>query len=244
MKSSGFQFKQFYIEHADSAMKVGTDSIMLGSWIDIDGAQKLLDIGTGSGLLAIMLAQKTSGNCQIVGIDIDSGAIQQALKNAQQSPWSKQLFFETVSIQNFCVDNTFDLIVSNPPYFPVNKKSNQTANQLNSITSRVIARQTAELNHQVLLENVVKHLSANGRFYCVLPDESTLEFIQLAESVGLFCEQQLKVKAKVQGKVIRQLLSFRKVKTSIEYSDITIYGEKEKYSDKYRELCKDFYLNF
>jgi tRNA1Val (adenine37-N6)-methyltransferase len=217
---------------------------MLGSWIDVAGVKNVLDIGTGSGLLAIMLAQEASDHCQIIGIDIDSSAIQQALENALQSPWSKQLCFETVSIQNFCVNNKFDLIVSNPPYFPINKKSNQTVNQKNSSTTRINARQTTELNHQVLLENVVKYLSTQGRFYCVLPDESALEFIELAESVGLFCEQQLKVKAKVQGKVIRHLFSFRLTETSIQYSDIIIYGEKEKYSTEYRELCKEYYLNF
>lgn len=239
-RMSGFQFKQFYIEHASSAMKVGTDSIMLGSWVDVVGAQNILDIGAGSGLLAIMLAQKTSEDCQILGIDIDAAATQQAIKNAEQSPWSKQLFFESISIQNLCSDNAFDLIISNPPYFPINHASNL----INTQNMRINARQTAELTHLVLLENIDKHLSEDGRFFCVLPDESLLRFIEFSESLGLYCTQHLRVQAQPKGKVIRHLLSFRRVKTSTQFSDITIYGEKEKYSTEYRELCKEYYQNF
>ena len=133
----GFKFKQFTIEHDKCAMKVGTDSIMLGSWVHTNNAQRILDIGTGSGLLSIMLAQKTQDTCLIDGIDIDAEAILQAEGNAKNCPWSERLTFQHTSIQLFSVETGYDLIVSNPPYFPVNL----SANKIHSIPNRLNARQ-------------------------------------------------------------------------------------------------------
>ena len=116
-KNSGFQFKQFFIEHIHCAMKVGTDSIMLGSWVSTCQAKRILDIGCGSGILSLMLAQKTTNDCQIHGIDVDAGAVKQAIINSKNCPWHDRLIFSQVSMQNFHSQACFDVIVSNPPYF-------------------------------------------------------------------------------------------------------------------------------
>ncbi|MCF2949039.1 methyltransferase domain-containing protein [Paraglaciecola aquimarina] len=222
-------------------MKVGTDSIMLGSWVNVANAKNILDIGTGSGLLAIMLAQNVQPDCKITGIDLDVSAIVQAVSNGAQSPWAEQLFFEQVALQIFQVNTPFDLIVSNPPYFPVNHASNAK----NSDIKRIKARQISGLNHAELLERVATLLTEAGRFYCVLPDDAVAKFIVFAESVGLYCKEQLKVKANPEGKVIRHLLLFSKQKSQMLISHMCIYGEqKEKYSTEYRKLCREYYLNF
>jgi tRNA1Val (adenine37-N6)-methyltransferase len=154
----GFQFKQFFIEHDNCAMKVGTDSIMLGSWITANEASRVLDIGCGSGLLGIMLAQKTAEDCQIIGIDIDAAAVQQASINAQHCPWPHKLQFLQGAVQSLqdtaVFDAPFDLIVSNPPFFATNPKAN-AQNQANPDLARLHARQTTQLSHAILLQVVI-----------------------------------------------------------------------------------------
>ncbi len=221
-------------------MKVGTDSIMLGSWVNIENTQTILDIGTGSGLLAIMLAQKATVDCRIVGIDIDSQAITQAKFNGEQCPWSKQVSFVKSSLQQYNCEIAFDLIVCNPPYFVIN----QTANLQNNKTQRVTARQTTELTHADLLTLSEQHLSPYGRFCCVLPADIDNEFVALAAKVGLYCVNQMAVKSKPEGKIIRYLYEFSKKPKELSYSDINIHNVNGGYSAEYQNLCKQFYLNF
>jgi tRNA1Val (adenine37-N6)-methyltransferase len=229
-------------------MKVGTDSIMLGSWVKTDSAQRILDIGTGSGLLAIMLAQKSQHTCCIDGIDIDVAAIAQARINAQNCPWAEQLTFQNSSLQEFPMTSVYDLIVSNPPYFSINV----SANKVHSAKNRLNARQTIALDHPTLLQEVTKHLSANGKFCCVLPSDVAMVFIMYAETIGLYCARELKVKPKPQTHVTRRLLEFsrsKKLKISAEYyeeisEEISIYDHLGSYSEEYIGLCKDYYLNF
>lgn len=236
----GFQFKQFTIEDDVCAMKVGTDSIMLGSWIQAKYAQRILDIGTGSGLLAIMLAQKTQNTCLINAIDIDAAAISQAKENANNSPWAQRLSFEHISLQQLQSDAEYDLIVSNPPYFPINV----SANKMHSVQSRLHARQTIELDHTTLLQEVTKHLSQDGRFCCVLPVDIAKLFIIDAESFGLHCTRELQVQPKQQSHATRILLEFSREKENKTCGNLCIYNQLAKYSEEYITLCKDYYLNF
>jgi tRNA1Val (adenine37-N6)-methyltransferase len=236
----GFKFKQFTIEHDACAMKVGTDSIMLGSWVQTNNAQRVLDIGTGSGLLALMLAQKTHNTCLIEGIDIDAAAISQAKDNGKNCPWAQRLTFYHTSLQQFPVVADFDLIVSNPPYFSINLSANKT----HSAKNRLNARQTIELDHPTLLREVKKHLSDSGRFCCVLPINESQLFIEHAGSVGLYCSQELQVQPKHQTHVTRILLEFSCIKKTNVSEKISIYDHLGDYSEKYVALCKDYYLNF
>ena len=189
-------------------MKVGTDSIMLGSWVQTKHAQRILDIGTGSGLLAIMLVQKAQDTCLIDGIDIDAIAISQAKDNAKNCPWPQRLTFYCSSLQQFPFGKSYDLIVCNPPYFPINVRANKSQLAQN----RPTARQTIELDHPTLLHEVTKHLSANGQFCCVLPVDVAEVFTAHAESVGLYCSRELQVQPKQQTHVTRLLLAFSYIK--------------------------------
>ncbi len=221
-------------------MKVGTDSIMLGSWVQTKNAQRILDIGTGSGLLGIMLAQKTQNTCLIDGIDIDAAAISQAKGNAKNCPWAERLTFQHTSLQHFAFGKGYDLIISNPPYFPINV----SANKAHSAQSRPNARQTIELDHPTLLQEVTKHLSASGQFCCVLPVDVAKVFIVDAESLGLYCARELQVQPKQQSHVTRLLLEFSRIKKAKTCGKLSIYDHLGSYSEKYIALCKDYYLNF
>lgn len=236
----GFKFKQFTIEHDKCAMKVGTDSIMLGSWVQNNKAQRILDIGTGSGLLGIMLAQKTHDTCLIHGIDIDAAAISQAKENAKNSPWSEQLTFQHTCLQQFSVDLVYDLIVSNPPFFPINHRANKELLAIN----RLNARQTVELDHPTLIQEVTKRLSASGTFCCVLPADVAKEFLLNAETEGLYCTKELQVQPKQQSQVTRILLEFSRIKRARTCEKLSIYNHLGRYSKEYITLCKDYYLNF
>lgn len=235
-----FRFKQFTIEDDICAMKVGTDSIMLGSWIQTKHAKRILDIGTGSGLLAMMLAQKTPQNCLVDGIDIDAAAISQAIGNAKNGPWEQRLSFHHIDLQTFPSTTAYDLIVSNPPYFPINISANKT----HSVKNRVSARQTIELEHPTLLRAVNTLLTNNGKFCCVLPMEIAQVFTNYAESVGLFCNRELQVQPKPYSAVTRLLLEFSRTQTNKTSEKLIIYNDISQYSKEYKVLCKDYYLNF
>jgi tRNA1Val (adenine37-N6)-methyltransferase len=236
----GFKFKQFAIEDCACAMKVGTDSIMLGSWIRTKNAQNILDIGTGCGLLSIMLAQKAPETCLIEGIDIDANAITQAKNNANKCPWPERLTFQHISLQQFPIVKVYDLIVCNPPYFPINTHANKT----HSLISRKSARQTIDLDHPTLIKELIKHLSESGRFCCVLPVDAAKAFIPSAQKIGLYCTRQLQVQPKHQSSVTRLLLEFNRIDNIKISEKLSIYNELGQYSDEYKALCKDYYLNF
>lgn len=236
----GFKFKQFTIEDDACAMKVGTDSLMLGSWVQTKDAQKILDIGTGSGLLAVMLAQKSQQTCFIDAIDIDAAAISQARDNAKNCPWGARLFFHHMGVQVFSNTNAYDLIVSNPPYFPINVSANKT----NATKSRLNARQTIELDHPTLLSAVNGLLTSNGKFCCVLPMEIAKLFTSDAESVGLFCTRELQVQPKPSAPMTRLLLEFSRIKSNKTVEELSIYNHLSQYTEEYKRLCKDYYLNF
>lgn len=227
-------------------MKVGTDSIMLGSWMDSTSATNILDIGTGSGLLAIMAAQNASTDCNIVGIDINQQSIVQAQDNASASPWSDQLIFENVALQGFKVSIGFDLIVSNPPYFPLNLTANSkaTVNLKPSNKSRIEARQTISLDHPTLLDNVLAHLTPAGEFCCILPFEVRDSFVNYAQSIGLFCHRELQIRSKPGSKVKRHLLAFGRNKQKRQLQTLNIYVDATQYSAQYIALCKEYYVNF
>ena len=236
----GFRCKQFTIEDDQCAMKVGTDSLMLGSWVEVNGAKHILDIGTGSGLLAIMLAQKADHICQIEGIDIDRNAIKQAKVNASNSPWSQQLHFYQRSLQEYASNIKYELIVSNPPYFP----ENISANKIDSLTNRQRARQTLTLDHQSLLQHVVLMMAEQGQFYCVLPAQSAELFCKYAQQVGLYCVNMLWVLAKPNKTASRVLMAFSLQQASQKAQQIIIHTHDGNYSADYMALCQDFYLNF
>ena len=235
MPNPYFSFKQFTVFHDKCAMKVGIDGVLLGAWTPIENAQKILDIGTGTGLIALMLAQRSEA--MITGIDIDQSAALQANENVQTSPWSNRIGIFEKSLQNFAFNSTerFDLIVSNPPYF-VNSTKTPAEN-------RTAARHTDLLTHEELMENALKLLSPVGRICLILPIIEGQKCIEFAETKNLFCTKQVTVYPKPGVEAKRLLLEFSLIQSKKTETGITIESEtRHQYSSEFTELAKDFYL--
>ena len=239
MSNPGFQFKQFYVRHDQCAMKVGTDGVLLGAWAGENTTYpRILDIGTGSGLIALMLAQRFE-RAQIIGIDIDIEASQQAHENFQASPWHTRLQVQHTALQDFSVneEGLFDLIVSNPPFFQNSLK--------NPNYQRSTARHTDTLPHSVLLASVARLLKEDGRFCVILPTELTDSLLQTALQYGLHEQRRLEVYPTPQRPCKRILLDFGKKKSVFPLQEkliIEMEG-RHNYSPEYRQLTSSFYLH-
>lgn len=234
MPNPYFRFKQFSVFHDKCAMKVGVDGVTLGAWADVSDATSILDVGCGSGLIALMLAQRS--DAEITAVDIDAQCILQSGENIDTSPWKERISLVHYSFQDFAVSYSgkFDLIVSNPPFF-INSLKNPSQ-------SRSLARHTDTLLHKDLVRNAKKLLPEKGKFCVILPVVEGEQFIELAENEGLFCSQKVNVFPNPEKPAKRLLLEFRKVKTVCEISELTIEKERGIYTTEYREMVKDFYL--
>ncbi len=230
-----FRFKQFTVFHNQCAMKVGIDGVLLGAWADVCGVTSVLDIGAGSGLISLMLAQRSDAN--IDAIDIDEGAVQQSGLNFCNSPWAELLNIAKVSLQEFAqsAPKKYDLIVSNPPYFVNSLKTPDT--------QRATARHTETLSHEELISCAEKLLNKTGRIALILPVEEGNKCIEFAKAFGLYCSKLVKVYPKPNAQVKRLLieLSFDEKKTTL--SEITIESQvRHSYSAEFTALARDFYL--
>ena len=235
MSSSSFTFKQFTVYHDICAMKVGVDGVLLGAWTPVNSAARILDVGTGSGLIALMLAQRSEA--EITAIDLDDGAIRQARINFMHSPWNNRLKLIHHSFQDYADSkpDLFDLIVSNPPYFIDSLKAPDD--------SRALARHTDSLNHEELLSGSVKLLKKTGRICMILPVDEGLQCVKLAEKFQLFCLQKVFIYPKPGKPAKRVLLEFGFYAIKTPESSLTIENEtRHSWSDDYISLTKDFYL--
>ncbi len=234
MPNPYFQFKQFKINQDRCAMKVGTDGVLLGAWADVSGVQSILDIGTGTGLIALMLAQRSSA--AISGIEIDEEATAQAIENVRNSPWQERINIENVSLQAFMKNTgySFDLIVSNPPYFNKSLK--------NPDDRRSVARHTDSLSRQDLIAAAVALLSGTGRLAVILPTAEGLEFILQAETNGLYCSKKTKVIPRPGAMEKRLLLEFSRTKRICLEDSLLIEIERHCYSEEFRRLTDAYYL--
>ena len=233
-----FQFKQFTIHHNRCAMKVGTDGVLLGAWTNIENARRIIDIGTGSGLIALMLAQRCP-SATVLGIDICENAVSQAKENVQNSPFSQKIDIEHCSVQDFAERNAhiFDLAVSNPPFF---------ANSLPSpARERTLARHTETLSLSSLFMSAAQLLSAEGRFSIIYPIDQLHEVLDCAASQGFFLLRQTTVFPTPHVRPKRVLLEFsKKTHCTPIYNTLVVETERHHYSDNFRALAKDFYLKF
>lgn len=216
-------------------MKLGTDSVLIGAWAKNNNAKKILDIGTGTGVIALMMAQKTKAH--IDAIDIEYAAHIQAKENFSASPWSKRLNSFHTSIQEFSSAKKYDLIISNPPYFhlPTSHKEKE-GNQ---------ARFTHLLSFSDLAEHVVRLLSAKGNFYVIFPIHEGAMFANEAEKRGLYLTDMVWIKTTNRKKFPKRILmqfGFSK-KDDIDDSLLIIQSEN-KYTEDYKELTKEYYLQF
>lgn len=237
MPNSWFQFKQFKVNQDKTAMKVGTDGVLLGAWADVENSNQILDVGTGTGLIALMLAQRAP-QATVLGIDVDSEAAMQASQNFADSPWNDRLSAQKSDFKNFhqSDDSKFDHIVSNPPYFRSSLKSPQV--------SRTLARHDTDLTYESLISSTLENLSEEGRFSVVLPYVEGSIFIALAASKGLFCSRKVNVYPTPTSAIKRLLLEFRREKQAKPTeSDLIIEVEgRHIYSPEYVSLTREFYL--
>jgi tRNA1Val (adenine37-N6)-methyltransferase len=250
-----FRFKQFTIRQDKCAMKVCTDACLFAAWV----AQKIrdpkslacvtqsgreirniLDIGTGTGLLAVMLAQKNP-DAVIDAVEIDETAAQQAKENFQASPWKERLRVYNISIQQFNSttqpinqSTKYDLIISNPPFFENHLKSNNA--------KRNLALHSEELSSEELLVAIDKNLKDEGSFAVLLPYHRTEEFINLALRNAFHPAEEILIKQTPKHNYFRSILLFTKLEVSTRRSEIIIQDEDGKYTDQFVELLKDYYL--
>lgn len=237
MANNYFRFKQFKVVQDLCAMKVGTDGVLLGAWAPVnENDEYMLDIGCGSGLIALMLAQRNL-KAKITGIDIDAGAALQSSLNFLNSPWPDRLRAEHLSLQQFALNckQRYDLIVSNPPYFTNSLKAPDKA--------RNTARHNDSLNSNELLRISSLLLKETGRICLILPVEEGELCFKTAANYNLYLRQQVKVLPKPESKVKRLILEFVKTPCECMHSEITIESEQRHvYSEDFSMLVKDFYL--
>ena len=233
MPNPYFSFKQFTVRHDRCAMKVGTDGVLLGAWIDLNSSRRILDIGTGTGLIALMLAQRCS-DARIIAVDIDSAAVEQAQENIQASPWKNRVEVLQQDICTYHPHGTFDTIVSNPPYFIDSLKCPDG--------QRSTARHTDTLDADRLIGKVFELLSPDGSFSIILPAEQTEDLIRVADEKGLYPSRQTWVITRPGLSPKRILMEFRKISTVFQPDELVIELERHVYSEEYIALTKEFYL--
>lgn len=230
-----FLFKQFSITQENTAMKVGTDGVLLGAWSKaIEG--KILDIGTGTGLIALMLAQRTK-TALIDAIEIDKLASEDAQKNFDNSVWKERLISFNSPLQDFQPQKEYDLIISNPPFF-INATKAPEINRNN-------ARHTDSLSFDELISSVKRLLANTGIFSLILPINEANHFIELAQLNKLFLNRKCLVKPSPTKAAKRTLMEFSFTKKEIVEEELTIETEnRHEYTKEYISLTKDFYLKF
>jgi len=224
------------IKQEGAAMKVGTDGVLLGAWANVENAKSVLDIGTGSGVIALMIAQRC--NAKIQAVEIDASSALQAGHNFEQTPWGNRLSVSDVSVQEYSKDSAtqFDLIVSNPPYFNKSLKSPSP--------ERTLTRHTDELSNTDLLESVSKLLQPDGRFCAIFPYTEGNLFIAEAVNYGLFCNKKLFIQTKPDKPIIRILTEFSFHKKRLPENNLSIHTSEGDYTEEYKRLTTDFYLAF
>ncbi len=229
-----FQFKQFSVRQAKSAMKVGTDGVLLGAWVDVQGVRKALDVGTGTGLIALMLAQRS--DARIDAVEIDAGAAAEASENAAASPWADRVRVFHQSIQDYArqANERYDLVVSNPPFF--------TGGVLSAYQDRASVRHTVKLPHGDLLDAARKLLQPQGRLAVILPYLEGLRFGELAASYGFYLCRRTKVRPLPHQPFNRLLLEFARDVRPLKESELVIQDAQGQWSADYVELTRPFYI--
>ncbi|MDF2155435.1 tRNA1(Val) (adenine(37)-N6)-methyltransferase [Vibrio sp. CAU 1672] len=237
MKSStpttkGFTFKQFSIAAGDSGMPVSTDGVLLGAWAACRSDGQILDIGTGTGLLALMCAQRFC-HAHITALDIEPTAIAAAQDNFAQSPWPERLALKHRDVQSYAPPVRFDSIVCNPPYFNSGEQAKQT--------QRAIARHTSSLPHDKLLEQCARLLTPDGSASFILPIIEGERFITMATNTGWHLTRRCQVKPSTKKPVHRLLFELSRQARPLQEENLTIHTQ-HGYSEAFIQLTRGFYL--
>jgi tRNA1Val (adenine37-N6)-methyltransferase len=232
-----FQFKQFSVQQDRCAMKVGTDAVLLGAWCPIDNNPiSILDIGSGTGILALMLAQRSNAE-QIDALEIDEEAYEQCVENFENSPWSDRLFCFHAGLDEFIdePEDEYDLIISNPPFYAEDYKTENF--------QRDLARFQDALPFEELIEAADLLLSENGIFAVILPFKEEQRFIDLCAEFELFPVKITRVRGNSSTPIVRSLLAFKRYELStLEADEVIIETARHQYTNDYIDLTKDFYL--
>ena len=232
-----FKFKQFSVEQDRCAMKVGTDSVLLGAWCPIDNNPKtILDIGAGTGILSLMLAQRTNAD-QIDAVEIDEDAYEQCVANYENSPWSDRLFCYHAALDELVEDpeDEYDIIISNPPFYSEDFKTDNT--------QRDLARFQDAMPFEDLIEAADLLLSENGIFAVIIPFKEEERFLNLCAEFELYPVKATHVRGSYTTPIVRSLLAFKRYELSVLVADeLVIEINRHEYTDEYIELTRDFYL--
>ena len=236
MANNYFSFKQFTIYQDKSAFKVGTDGVLLGAGADVTGVKRILDIGSGTGLIAIMLAQRCDAD--IVAIEPDTESYRQACDNVKLCTWKSRIKVEHTDLQNYFPGNEkFDLIVSNPPYFTDSLKSPDPR--------KSAARHNDSLTSDEILTGVSRLLEDDGRVQLIMPYAEGNVFIAEAQNYGLYCNNILKIKPMPTSETRRLILTFSRQRLRTTETFLTIeHGKRHEFTKEYISLTEDFYLKF
>lgn len=234
-----FRFKQFTIEQDRSAMKVGTDGVLLGAWTSLENnPQSILDIGAGTGLIGLMLAQRSSA-LQIDALEIDEGAYEQCVENFENSPWADRLFCFHASLDEFADEmegENYDLIVSNPPYFVPNKR------EANLPENRKKARFYDSLPFEDLINYATQLLSETGSLAIVIPFAEEEKLIAFAKAKSLFVNRITRVRGTETAPIKRSLLQFSFMERFVVEKELVIEISRHQYTRDFKALVKEFYL--
>ena len=229
-----FRFKQFTVQHQRSSMKVGTDAVLLGAWCDIDGARRVLDVGTGCGVIALMVAQRNA-DARILAIDIDPASVNEAQENFDASPWADRLQVCREDFNDLTDDEGFDLIVTNPPYY--------NEDVLPPDAVRSAARHTHALSFEQLMQGAARLLTPTGSIALITPVEARDAVTTAATFAGLHLSRLTTVHSS-EGKQPKRLLwQWSKQRCTIQRDSLILHQKGGAFTPQYTELCKDFYLD-
>ena len=225
-----FRFQQFSIQQSKDVFRVGTDGVLLGAMCNVKNAKKILEIGTGTGLISLMLAQRNV-SAKISAIDINENAVKLASENFRNSIFNENLKVEQKDFKNFETNENFDLVVCNPPFFEENASAKD-----------VLARQQVELNFRNLVEKSTEIITKKGILSIILPSEAATDVKSLAEEFNLYLVREINIYGIEGGNLKRNILEFSLAQKPLEISDFVIEKSPREYSDQYLELTKNFHV--
>lgn len=225
-----FRFQQFDINQSSSVFRVGTDAVLLGALSNVISAKQILEVGTGTGIISLMLAQRNP-NVNILAIDINSEAVNISQNNFSNSPFSDRIKSQLQDFKNLETDEKFDLIISNPPYFEINNSEKD-----------ILARQRLELDFSDLIQKASQLLSDAGLFSVIIPIDSEKEFTRICLSDNLFLQRKIIIKGIQNAEPKRVVLEYSLKESETTIENFVIEKSPRVYSDEYLELTKDFHL--
>ncbi|WP_343563439.1 methyltransferase [Sphingobacterium sp.] len=234
--ASIFRFKQFEVDQSNCAMKINTDGVLLASLIEVSDAKRVLDVGTGTGVIALMLAQRLSDSA-VEAVEIDQLAAEMASKNFSNSIFRHRLVLHAKAFQQLQIDKPYDLIVSNPPFY--------TDSLHNPDARKKLARHTDLDFFQELLQFASSHLTPGGRLVLILPNQLAETLIALAIDHGLHCTAEIQIMSFEGEAVIRKIVTFERIPaTMLKQREFVIYKSKGIYSDSYKDALAPYFLAF